>query len=241
MLLFLPAVANLFSYTALLSLATMPWVHMQYLVAVIYGQKYPLLGFSLIFFAYFLTYIQVNYLIPVYVPFLHAAFFYLTLRVASKFGLSLKGLVAYRREMVLSDLVVAALLVVVMTPIMYLLFKFFYNAAYGSVSTFLYYSIRPPWHVAALVVFSFTAGFAEEFIWRGYGVTAVESLARSRRTLKAVVVTSLAFAVWHVNLFHIIPTMVFGLVYAYVYVKRRTLVPLIMSHTAFNLLSIVLL
>jgi len=176
----------------------------------------------------------VNFLIPVYVPLLHIIFLYLTLHVASKDRLGLKDLVAYKPENLKVDVLIAILLTVIMTPTLYFLFKVLYGT-YGFFINMFFY-MTPPWYTAALVIVAFTAGISEEVIWRGYGITAVESLTKTHSSLKAIILTSVAFAVWHVRLPHLPATFLFGLVYAYIYTKRRSLVPLIASHTAIDLI-----
>lgn len=78
----------------------------------------------------------------------------------------------------------------------------------------------------ALVV-PFTAGFFEEAIWRGYGISALE---RGLTAKRAIVIQALAFGLWHVNPIHMIVTFVIELLYGYMFIMRRRLLLLTLAH-----------
>jgi membrane protease YdiL (CAAX protease family) len=126
-------------------------------------------------------------------------------------------------------------------------FSFLMFFGEGFVNAYLYYEgswdlygkawratiqLTPIWarYMNALVV-PFTAGFFEEAIWRGYGISALE---RSLTTKRAIVIQALAFGLWHVNPIHVIVTFVIGLLYGYVFVMRRRLLLLTLSHIITN-------
>jgi membrane protease YdiL (CAAX protease family) len=73
-----------------------------------------------------------------------------------------------------------------------------------------------------------SAGFVEEFIWRGYGITRLEVLTKS--PWKSILISSLGFGFWHLNPFNIIYTFLVGLFFGWVYTRQRSLVPLVLGH-----------
>ena len=73
----------------------------------------------------------------------------------------------------------------------------------------------------------FTAGIFEEIIWRGYGISQLEPYLGLR---KAVIIQAIAFGIWHGISFHAVITFLIGLIYGYVYIKRRRLLTLSLAH-----------
>ncbi len=93
----------------------------------------------------------------------------------------------------------------------------------------------PPWarYMNALVA-PFTAGIFEEVIWRGYGI---ESLKKFTTEGRAVLIQAVAFALWHVSPLHVLFVFIIGLAYGLAYTRRRSLAPLILAHTATDLIG----
>lgn len=86
----------------------------------------------------------------------------------------------------------------------------------------------PLWSKIYLVCIApFTAGIFEEIIWRGFGITALEKFTKTRT---ALVIQAVAFGLWHGLSFHAIITFIIGLIYGYVFIKRRRLLLLTASH-----------
>jgi membrane protease YdiL (CAAX protease family) len=79
-----------------------------------------------------------------------------------------------------------------------------------------------------VIVGAASAGFVEEFIWRGYGITRLEALTKS--SWKSILICSLGFGLWHLNPFNIVYTFLVGLFFGWVYTRQRSLMPLIFGH-----------
>jgi membrane protease YdiL (CAAX protease family) len=77
-----------------------------------------------------------------------------------------------------------------------------------------------------------TAGFCEEFIWRGYVITRLE--ARGRGRWATILLAALFFALIHSPL-HWFFTFLLGIVAGYYYVRERNLIPLMISHAIADL------
>ena len=80
----------------------------------------------------------------------------------------------------------------------------------------------------------FTAGIFEEIIWRLFGIEVLEKHFGLRKTL---VIQALAFAIWHGFSLHTIATFIIGLVYGYVYIKRRKLLVLSIAHVITDIIG----
>ncbi len=78
-----------------------------------------------------------------------------------------------------------------------------------------------------VMIAPFTAGIFEEIIWRVFGITVLE---RFMSTRKAIILQAVAFGIWHGLTWHAIVTFIIGLVYGYVFAKRRKLLVLSSAH-----------
>jgi len=81
-----------------------------------------------------------------------------------------------------------------------------------------------------LIIGSVTAGIFEEILWRAYGITMLEGKYGTRT---ALTLQAIAFGVWHIapqNLIHIVFTSLNGVIYGYVFTKRRRLLTLSAAH-----------
>lgn len=96
--------------------------------------------------------------------------------------------------------------------------------------------VSPMWarYMNALIA-PFSTGIFEEVIWRGYGITKLEEFMSS---WKAVVVQAIAFSLWHISPEYMISVLPFGLVCGFIFVRRRSLVPLISAHAAIDLIAL---
>ncbi len=87
----------------------------------------------------------------------------------------------------------------------------------------------------ALFVFFCTAGIAapffEEFLFRGF---LLSSLTRYLPVWGAITVSSLVFAIAHLNLSEIIPLMALGMVLGFIYTRSRNLLAPILLHSLWN-------
>jgi membrane protease YdiL (CAAX protease family) len=90
------------------------------------------------------------------------------------------------------------------------------------------------------VFMSFSAGFCEEVVYRGFGITALR--ARCWATWLAVLLATLAFVFVHgvAGAFQFPAYFGMGLLFAAVYLGTRSLVPGICLHTAIDLGAILL-
>ena len=80
----------------------------------------------------------------------------------------------------------------------------------------------------------FTAGIFEEIIWRGYGINKLEQYVNTR---KAVLVQAVAFGFWHGISFHTLITFLIGLVYGFVYARRRKLLNISIAHIVTDIIG----
>ena len=83
-------------------------------------------------------------------------------------------------------------------------------------------------YLFALVIGAAAAGFCIEVIWRGYGITHLETLTKS--TLWAVLISTLGSALWHLDLYTMVGSILGGLFFSWMYVKQRSLVSVIFAH-----------
>ncbi|CCH65770.1 Abortive infection protein [Richelia intracellularis HM01] len=87
----------------------------------------------------------------------------------------------------------------------------------------------------ALFIFFITAGVAaplfEEYLFRGF---LLPSLTRYFSMWGAITVSSLLFAIVHLNLSEIIPLTALGMVLGFVYTRSRNLMAPILLHSIWN-------
>lgn len=161
-------------------------------------------------------------------------FFCLLIREFRFEGLSFKNVVGMKRDLIVADVLLGIGLL-----LLSLLSWNLYMVPWALVwSEFLAFFEEFPLtmeYVALVVMSSFTAGVVEELIWRGYGISKLEE--RYRSTRKAVVFSAITWAVYHIDPFHIGIVFIFGVIYGYLFVKLRRLSPLIMGHTAFDIVG----
>jgi len=90
------------------------------------------------------------------------------------------------------------------------------------------------------IFMSFTAGFCEELVYRGFAIRALQSL--NITTWLAVSIATLLFVLMHglsvLALFPFVTIYVAGLIFSALFLWRRSLVPGIFLHTLFDLMSI---
>ena len=105
----------------------------------------------------------------------------------------------------------------------------------------------PDWHVfypatlterAFWVFMCLTAGFCEEFVYRGYGIRVLQ--LRGLRTWKAVALATTSFVFVHglAGVFLFPFYFIAGLLFAIIFLWRRSLVPGICVHALFDLLAL---
>ena len=87
---------------------------------------------------------------------------------------------------------------------------------------------------AILIVF--LAPLGEEMVFRGIAYTAL----RRRGKWRALILTSLLFAVAHMQVIHFIPIFLIGLILAYLFERTGSLKPAIALHVLVNLILMIL-
>jgi membrane protease YdiL (CAAX protease family) len=90
------------------------------------------------------------------------------------------------------------------------------------------------------VFMSFTAGFCEELVYRGFGIRVLQW--RNIRAWQAVALATLAFVLMHgISVLRLPPFLIIyiaGLLFSALFLWRRSLVPGICLHTLFDLAAI---
>ena len=93
----------------------------------------------------------------------------------------------------------------------------------------------PLWSKMYLVLIApFTAGIFEEIIWRGFGINTLEE---HMSTKKAVIIQGIAFGLWHGISLHTLITFLIGVIYGYVYAKRRKLLNISTAHILVDIIG----
>ncbi|MGM0369844.1 MAG: CPBP family intramembrane glutamic endopeptidase [Bacillota bacterium] len=80
------------------------------------------------------------------------------------------------------------------------------------------------------------APIIEEIVFRGL---ILAGLADSYSRKKAIVVSAILFAVYHFNLFQLVPTFLVGLLLGYIYLKTRSVLICIFTHLIYNLIPVI--
>ncbi len=91
-----------------------------------------------------------------------------------------------------------------------------------------------PW--VSLLVFAWLPAFCEEVTFRGFILTGLQRRFRPRT---AVVISSFLFALFHLNVFQLLPTFFLGLVLAYLTTRCGSILPSILFHLLYNTLILV--
>jgi membrane protease YdiL (CAAX protease family) len=86
-----------------------------------------------------------------------------------------------------------------------------------------------------LVTAIILAPVAEEIFFRRL---LIQSLLMKYSTLAAILISSLIFSVLHFHSFHLISTMVFSITLALLYLKSRSILICIASHSIFNIFAV---
>lgn len=94
-------------------------------------------------------------------------------------------------------------------------------------------SIRP-W--LALLVFAWLPAICEELAFRGFILTGLQRRFRPRT---AVALSSLLFALFHLNVFQMLPTFLLGMILAYLTTRCGSILPSMLFHVLYNTLILV--
>jgi membrane protease YdiL (CAAX protease family) len=90
------------------------------------------------------------------------------------------------------------------------------------------------------IFMSFTAGFCEELVYRGFNIRALQG--RNLRTWLAIGLATLSFVFMHgISVMRVSPFLtiyIAGLLFSALFLWRRSLVPGICLHTLFDLAAI---
>ncbi|HAE43743.1 MAG TPA: hypothetical protein DCG34_12630 [Clostridiales bacterium] len=90
-----------------------------------------------------------------------------------------------------------------------------------------------PLHLFLLL--ALTPGVCEELLFRGFALRPLENKLGPKW---AILITSLAFAMVHLDFIRLIPTFILGLAFGFVSVKTRSIFPSIILHTVNNSVAI---
>ncbi len=80
----------------------------------------------------------------------------------------------------------------------------------------------------ALLALPIAAGLVEELVWRGYGITRLMTLTGSGWV--SIVVASIGFGIWHIDLYGFGYAFLDGILLGYVYTRYRRMLPLVVGH-----------
>jgi membrane protease YdiL (CAAX protease family) len=89
-----------------------------------------------------------------------------------------------------------------------------------------------------LVVVAVVAPFSEEIFFRGFLYSAFK---KSWGVNAALFLSSILFAVVHLELYSFIPLVIIGWILAYLFEKTKSLMPAIFLHGVYNLILILIL
>ena len=108
----------------------------------------------------------------------------------------------------------------------------------AQIQSLLVFFPRGPVEMTLWAAMSLSAGFCEEFVYRGYLQTRIQNVSGSIGV--AVVVQALAYGAAHAALpWKIMVTVTFlGIFFGSVAAWRKTLVPGMLMHAAFDLLAV---
>jgi sodium transport system permease protein len=81
------------------------------------------------------------------------------------------------------------------------------------------------------LIIALTPGVCEEVLFRGF---ALRPLEKKLGPKWAILITSLAFAIVHLDFIRLVPTFILGLAFGFVAVKTRSIFPSIILHTLNN-------
>ncbi len=112
----------------------------------------------------------------------------------------------------------------------------------GSTDADLGRLLTNPWHLPFWIILAIAKGGLSEELWRAFALDRFERCFGRPGLVVAVVVGSLAFALGHLyqGVDSVITTAVTSLVYAGVYIARRSAVEIVAAHATRDIVSIVL-
>lgn len=102
----------------------------------------------------------------------------------------------------------------------------------------LYGSSTPLGLALALLAAAVTPAIAEETLFRGFALTSFQRGLTPRR---AIILSSLIFALVHLQPFNFIPLFAIGLLFGFITYRSESILPGIVGHAIFNAISIVAL
>ncbi len=93
-------------------------------------------------------------------------------------------------------------------------------------------------NIILLIVVAFIGPIIEEIFFRGFIYSAFK---KNWGTNAALFLSSLLFAIVHLDLFSLLPLMIIGWLLAYLFEKTKSLFPAIFLHAAYNLILILIM
>ncbi len=150
-------------------------------------------------------------------------------------GIPLSGVINFRRPKVLEDLVtgVSVCFGVLAIEIAY---AYLWSTRLPVPAT--EFSSNPISVGVTILALPVAAGFVEELVWRGYGITRLQALATG--PWKAIVISSLGFGVWHIDLFGFGYAFLGGLLLGFIYYRYKRLLPVVIGHWLYDTVATLL-
>lgn len=88
----------------------------------------------------------------------------------------------------------------------------------------------PSQYILLMLIISMSAGICEEFFFRGFILSAYETLGKK----KAIIISSVLFGIFHFNLYNLFGPIVLGLVFSYLVILTDSLYAGIIGHIVNN-------
>lgn len=161
--------------------------------------------------------------------------FIIALTQLRRFGLSAKKMIGFSKERALLDVIYGFGLAIISSAVIAVIQGQLNSLFLGKI--FNQTNQYPSFHRWALVwwttIGAVTAGVGEESYFRGFLMARLNRI----KPVWLVIVTSLAFAFWHVSPFMLLHTFVIGIIFATVYLRTKRLFPVILAHTLTNVIG----
>jgi uncharacterized protein len=150
--------------------------------------------------------------------------------VVKKEGESLSSIFNFRLGKIPRDIAIGFGLVLVLVLLKEIYFSVWTRVL--PVPNTTYFGTEPPPLFWILIVLPAVAAIVEEFVWRGYVITRVLALTNSQ--VKSLLISSIGFGIWHHTAYDFGLEFFVGLALGIVYLKTKTLLPVIVGHCVFD-------
>ncbi|MDZ7330791.1 MAG: CPBP family intramembrane metalloprotease [candidate division KSB1 bacterium] len=172
---------------------------------------------------------------PLFWSILQVMLFIIAFTQLRRYGISMKEMIGVSKERALLDVAYGLGLAIVSSAIIAIVQGYLGFAFLGKMAKQT--SNHPPFYRWALVYWTtigaITAGVGEEFYFRGFLMARLNKM----KPVWLVIITSLAFAFWHLSPFMLLHTFVIGIIFATVYLHTKRLFPVILAHILTNVIG----